>query len=1022
MRPLQLTMQAFGAYAGTEVIDFEQLGDERMFVITGKTGAGKSTIFDAISFAIFGRANTYDRESFSMRSDFADPQEITRVSLSFELRGKTYLIERTPTQDVQKQRGDGMRTLNQKATLYERTGGEEKLLASSVRDVTTKMEEILQLDVHQFRQILMIPQGEFRELLVSESKEKEAILQRLAHTQFYQKMEEAFLEKQKQAYQQVAQAEQEKALILAQLFQDDVPEALTAAEERALIEKQLEEKRAAKHEADQNLQVVEQEIEQTLQKIAVAKQLLADLAEKEQAEKQLENLEAQQAKFQEQAARINRIQLAERLKPLYEQQIQSGKAKVEAEKAKLEMERQLARATETERLSHQELAELEEKRPQYEKWRRNSIQFDEIAHKISRLQTIESELHKVSRQVEQLEKRYTELEQQKERTEQEISLKETLLNDTNDLDRRYYHLEKQLDDLTRLAEDYAAEIAREKSLQEWQKMLQQKTQVWEQVSARKKAIETKLVAIRAAEQQELAAMLAATLVEGEACPVCGSAHHPQKAVHQETMHSDEQQQAEKELAQINEELAVLEKERQHFIWQIEQAERENGETLQSYEIHYQAVIGQKNELAKEKSFLKEQLVQRQQNQQDKLALEQKAAEYQAQLLQLAPDRTHNKEQLTKLLHEQTLLQEAIPEPLRVPETFYATQKRISANMAHFEKQETSAKAAAEDAKIAMVQAGSLLKGLEGQFFQAEQAANTAATVFQTALDEKGFQDAADYLAYLEGVGELTTLLAELERYQHDCLLTKEKVAALRQKVDQKEQPDLTRLEQHFSEQKEARTELAERRAGIIEMIRQQEQLADRLDALLVRLAKYEAEYANIGFLADMARGKNDRKLTFERYVLATFLDTIVQRANVRLAKMTGGRFLLRRKKERAKGNVQSGLELEVFDEYTGQTRHVKTLSGGESFKTSLALALALAEVVQEMAGGISLETMFIDEGFGTLDPESLEMAIECLLETQESGRLVGIISHVPELKERIPAKLVVTASNRGSTTQFILQN
>nr|WP_077913304.1 SbcC/MukB-like Walker B domain-containing protein [Listeria rocourtiae] len=137
--------------------------------------------------------------------------------------------------------------------------------------------------------------------------------------------------------------------------------------------------------------------------------------------------------------------------------------------------------------------------------------------------------------------------------------------------------------------------------------------------------------------------------------------------------------------------------------------------------------------------------------------------------------------------------------------------------------------------------------------------------------------------------------------------------------------------------------------------------------------------------------------------------------------MTNGRFQLNRKKEKSKGNVQSGLELEVYDEYTGLERHVKTLSGGESFKTSLALALALAEVVQEMSGGISLETMFIDEGFGTLDPESLEVAVECLLETQESGRLVGIISHVPELKERISSRLEVTATNHGSTTKFFVQ-
>ncbi|WP_239254851.1 AAA family ATPase [Listeria ilorinensis] len=1022
MKPLQLTMRAFGAYAGTEIIDFEQLGSERMFVITGKTGAGKSTIFDAISFAIFGRANTYDREGFSMRSDFADPHEITYVSLSFELRNKTYLIERTPTQEVRKQRGDGMRTLNQKATLYEIMNGEEKLLATSVRDVTTKMEEILQLDVHQFRQILMIPQGEFRELLVSESKEKEAILQRLAHTQFYQKIEEMLLEKQKKAYQQVTHAEQEKLLILAQLFEDDIPEGLTTSEERALIENQLEEKRLAKQQSVQKMQQIEQEIEQLLKKIAAAKQLLADFAEKEQAEKRLEELLVQQSRFDKIAVQIERIHQAERLKPLYEQKLKSEQAKLEVEKAKFEMENQLAQAEEAQQKSCSQLEELEEKRPQYEKWKRNIVQFDEIAHKIKRLQTIDSELQSVQHNVQQMDDRFVGIERKKEQKEQTLSLKEILLNDTNDLERRYYHLEKQLDELARSADNYAAEIAREQALQDWKKSLAQKLQALEQISLQRKKVEANLLAFQAAEEQELAATLAANLNEGEACPVCGSTHHPQKAVYLESLPSEEQQQAEKELMQIEEKFTRLEKERQHLIWQIEQGERENGETLQYYEKNYQATISQKDDLTKEKQFLHEQLEERQKTLQEKAVLEQEVAEIKAQLLQLSPNREQYKEHLVKLLHEQSLLKEAIPEALQVPETFFATKKRISADMALFEEQEVTTKRAAEQATIAKVQAASLLKGLETQFFQAEQSANSAATVFQTALNEKGFQDTESYFAYLKKVGELSTLEGELERYKSDCLLLKEKIVSLQNKVDQQEIPELAELEQPFSEMKQYRAELATRHANISETIRQKEQLIERLDALLTRLAKYEAEYADIGFLADMARGKNEHKLTFERYVLATFLDTIVQRANFRLAKMTGGRFLLRRKKERAKGNVQSGLELEVFDEYTGQTRHVKTLSGGESFKTSLALALALAEVVQEMAGGISLETMFIDEGFGTLDPESLEMAIECLLETQESGRLVGIISHVPELKERIPAKLVVTASNRGSTTEFILPN
>jgi len=184
------------------------------------------------------------------------------------------------------------------------------------------------------------------------------------------------------------------------------------------------------------------------------------------------------------------------------------------------------------------------------------------------------------------------------------------------------------------------------------------------------------------------------------------------------------------------------------------------------------------------------------------------------------------------------------------------------------------------------------------------------------------------------------------------------------------------------------------------------------------LEAVEEEYKVTGKLAKIARGDNIEKITFERYVLAAFFDDIIHAANMRLTRMTGSRYEMCRKTDRSKGNTQSGLEIEVLDNYTGRTRHIKTLSGGESFKASLSLALGLADVVQSYAGGISLDTMFVDEGFGTLDPESLDAAIQSLVELQDTGRLVGIISHVPELKERIDARLEITPGREGSRAAF----
>lgn len=233
-----------------------------------------------------------------------------------------------------------------------------------------------------------------------------------------------------------------------------------------------------------------------------------------------------------------------------------------------------------------------------------------------------------------------------------------------------------------------------------------------------------------------------------------------------------------------------------------------------------------------------------------------------------------------------------------------------------------------------------------------------------------------------------------------------------------EKPDLESLQVSLQESDDQLKLLQDQYTNLFMKKKQNEETMQKITEINENMKAIEERYKVIGHLYEISKGQNTYRITFERFVLAAFLDDILREANGRLSRMTSGRYMLLRKTDRSKGNAQSGLELLVFDQYTGQERHVKTLSGGESFKAALALALGLADVVQQYAGGVSLETMFIDEGFGTLDPESLDQAIEALIEIQSSGRLVGIISHVPELKERIDARLEVTASQSGSRTQF----
>lgn len=315
MRPIKLTMQAFGAYAKKEVIDFEKLGTEQIFVISGKTGAGKSTIFDAISFAVFGKANTFDRESFSMRSHFATDKEITEVTLAFRLKDKIYQISRIPQQEIAKQRGNGTTTSPQKAELYELIGDEMKLLASSVRDVNTKMEELIQLNVDQFRQILMIPQGEFRELLVSDSKEKEVILQRLAHTVYYEKVENLLWEKQKQAEILVVEA-RKKVAELAELSLPDVEvSGKTTSEISVLQDEAIQKEKIILTELENKLSIIRKQTSEAVEKVTLAKEQLLDWQNLDKYTEEVAILEAEKDFYQTMEVRMNAAKRASNLQP-----------------------------------------------------------------------------------------------------------------------------------------------------------------------------------------------------------------------------------------------------------------------------------------------------------------------------------------------------------------------------------------------------------------------------------------------------------------------------------------------------------------------------------------------------------------------------------------------------------------------------------------------------------------------------------------------------------------------------------
>ena len=1045
MKPLKLTMQAFGPYAGVETIDFTQLGNRTMFVISGKTGAGKTTIFDAISYAIYGKASGEDRNGPELRSQFAKADLVTEVSLDFSIRNKVYSITRLPQQPKKKEKGDGFTTLPARAELYSwDENGEKKIIASKINDVEEKIKEIMLIDSNQFRQILMIPQGEFRKLLTSDSKDKEVILQRLFHTQIYKMVEEKLkveATELKNSVELQVQARNEAIRRIQAVTNEELKGYLEADSVNDVIMMPL-----LQEEISGMADMIETLVSTLKDKEKEQDDFKAKLFEAETIVKQIQTrdaLKGEKIKLESQAdiftEKEKQVQLAHKAALLAQQeelchrlkremdQLKGNVTSIQSEMEKLDV---LAK-----QYDQQLQAELER-----EGERKKAVDV------INQLISMKDDVYSFSALVKESEVVQSSLKEAKEKhAASEKNLKaleermKTLLDKKTEIEKGQLTfienerlIEKMQSELDRL-EKYELYLGRyKKTVQD----LNLKSGKFENIAARYSDAK---VLVEDLENQWLhgqASLLATRLTNGEACPVCGSEHHPAPVSLNEKHIPNEE-----DLKSAKQQAALLEKEKSAAesaffeIQSIEKIQRENCEDIlkeiRTHRVDFNEnnshvikteVLSTRNQLQKTQKTLVEQIKLL-----DTIKSEIEKSESDKAVLQMAIQKfTGDVNELTVLFTEKnTILKRmmnVIPENLR---TESAYEKTLTASKKHHELLVKRLEEAQQ-----LLQAVKEKQSAESARFQdavkhhsiKQNELNTEKEIFVSKLAEQGFENYGEYHSSKKSEGEIQNLEGQIRNYREEYRSVSDRLKELTKLLADVKTPDVAGIRASLEKLADEITELTNQRTDLFVKKRDNEEIYKKVEKLNEQMKVLEDRYNLIGELHNIARGQNTYKITFERYVLAAFLDDILREANVRLRKMTAGRFELLRKTDRSKGNVQSGLELLVYDQYTGQERHVKTLSGGESFKASLSLALGLADVVQNYAGGVSLETMFIDEGFGTLDPESLDQAIEALMDIQSSGRLVGIISHVPELKERIDIRLEVIAGQTGSRTEFIFTN
>lgn len=1030
MRPVKVSMTAFGPYKDCETINFEHLQEHRLFVISGNTGAGKTTIFDAICFALYGEANGEERNDTKLlRSHFAEDEAYTSVEFTFDLNGTRYRVFR--------QMGH-IKENNKTATggqveLFEVRSDQEVPCVDrfTISDVNEKLEKLIGLTKDQFSQIVMIPQGEFRKLLTSETENKEEILRRIFKTHSYD-LVRALLDDKRKVKKELV----EKGTATRDAFVNSIKTNLPEREGSKIVTVLGEEY----FNIAQVLEGLHDELEfynlDREQKQSELEQAVKQVDQKTEHYHQAQDLATRFKELEEkQVAHVALSEQLSSIKSLEEKLKQAGKASrihpyeehvLDLQKAlehKREQHEQLTKYVDEISRGYQEAAAT------YEKESNRSTERDELKTEVQRLK----EMIPVVQELALKEKEISTIKQKIEKGKQEISKlnKEvaTLRLQKENVAKSIKIKEEETKDLADKMEQYNQIIPKGQALRRFTKQLND----LEVRKKQKMELNTKLDLVKKSynELEHLwiegqASFLAAHLHDGESCPVCGSKEHPNKTEVADELPSREQ------LATKRQEKEGIEKEYQSLVAQcrsLETSIEESIAELEDYNInHDQAVsslkkleqeaVTRKNEL----NYLKDQSkrLYQEREQLDKISID-------------IDEKINQKDQISNELNKftvsfeklQTLKEEqvkSISDDLRTPKALEEVYRTQVAHKEQLENQWEKAQKNYQRLKGELIKEKTNFENIESGLKEAEQKKQEARSKFEEQVSKADFASIEAYK-----LAKMTE--AKQEEYKHkvDSYYTRKvaietQITEFQKYLKDKSKPNLETLKAELEEFKTARDKVNKSYQLAERYLEEVQKLMKSIEYSHAKVKDLEKEYEVITDIYDVVRGNNELKISFERYLQIEFLEQIILAANERLRNLSNGQYYLKRSDRLEKRGRQSGLGLDVYDSYTGQTRDVKSLSGGEKFNASLCLALGMADVIQAFEGGISIETMFIDEGFGSLDEESLTKAIDTLIDLQQAGRMIGVISHVQELKNAIPAVLEVKKTREGySRTKFLIQ-
>jgi len=1013
MRPIRLTLQAFGPFAAKQVIDFEHNSSTGLFGIYGPTGAGKTSIFDGLCFALFGQSAGAQREGKDFRSDHAQADLLTQIELIFDLGEKRYVLRRIPVQERIAKRGKKPTQQLHQAWLFDATGINTKDISddNSGKPIAEKktslveqaIQDLLGYSAEQFRQIILLPQGQFRKVLDANTKERSAILQNLFDVSLYERLQDTLKTKAAIEYEQINDA---------RIKRDDRLEQ-SGFESFEALEAGIKEASDIVTKKNDEVEKLKQAHNIARTKFDIAKSINDQFIELAKAKQKQDELNKNQKSIDDLIVQLEAAKLAEKLIGL-ETNVSAAKRDLKETHSRVA---QSAKRVEETTIAHKKaLSTLDSAKKNIEKidgLNTKKTTLESLQETLNNSKTLESEVRLKADKLKSSQTKSTALKAQISSVKDKIKSCQLQAKSAIESSKEFVQLEKELakiDTDLELLTKYASAVEKQSALTEKNKIAEEKHGL---AKSELRDSENKLHAAEKALSNVQAIHLANHLKAGEECPVCGSEAHPNPATGDASSKGLNQ---------------VFETSREAF-FQAQKLEREQGNTLISF----------KEQLKLAKSNLDQ--IEKPDKDISAITTQKETIENKINNFKSLPTLESIEDQQTKLEVEESNLivqLEELSQNLLVNQSAYDSAKAlyddainklppqyqrsgaikteldaISQDIEHLKLSHENALNNEREASTSLTNAKTSQIEINDVSIKAEKRFRAELATFEASLQKTGF-DADSFNTAKSYLSKKDELEEQIDAHKSAHLIVKTQIEQAIKATANTEQQDLTDLSKEMTMAEESLYASTGELNNSNHQLRELNTALKSVETASEEISKLNQAYAPLGEMAELTNGTNPFKLKLVDFAIAAMYDDVLAAANLRLGPMTDGRFELQREAGVQGGRAYRGLDTLIFDAHTETLRPTSSLSGGEGFLASLALALGLSDVVQAQSGGVRLDALFIDEGFGSLDPDSLDLALETLQTLADNNRMVGIISHVEEVKRTIPNGFSIVPSPSGS--------